>query len=464
MSEKRNRRSFLASDEGVRNLIEAQDKTGYTHTQIAEKSSSNEVTVSVSSVKHLFNPSYERKVGADIIRAIANTLNLHPRDIVGSEWDSPAVTTKPKQVDSGINPPDDKNPANRLIVEPEPEELVPLSSHFYIERHNVESLCYKIITQSGSLLRIKSSWGMGKTWLLTMKLLEYARQQGYQTARVDLDRADRNTLKDLKLFLQWLCVEVADSLDEVYDNLELQSKVEEWQDKSDTKRNCRKYFQNYLLSNITTPLVLAIDNCELLFKSPVFSEFFPLLRAWHNNAKPGDRFGSIWRKLRIVLVYSTETYPDLDINHSPFNVGEVIELPDFNPSEVATLAKLHELDEQLGENRLLQLMNLIGGHPALIQQALNSLKRQQTTLEQLLSLASTEQGIYGHYLREQLLILQQNSHLKLAYREVVTASESIRLDAEVAFKLHSIGLVKFSANSCLPRYDLYRNYFSMCLR
>lgn len=34
--------------------------------------------------------------------ATANVLALHPRDIVGSEWDS-VETTQPKQADSGIN-------------------------------------------------------------------------------------------------------------------------------------------------------------------------------------------------------------------------------------------------------------------------------------------------------------------------------------------------------------------------
>ena len=218
---------------------------------------------------------------------------------------------------------------------------------------------------------------MGKTSLLG-KLLDYARQQGYQTAKLDLGRADSNALTNLNTFLQWLCVKVSKNLDEVFDSLEVQSKVEEyWQDITVPKDNCDNYFQDYLLSNIKCPLVLAIDNCEILFKYPdIFSKFFPLLRAWHENAKQGDRVGKIWRKLRVVLVYSTESYPELDTNHSPFNVGV---------------------------------------------------------------------------------------HLKSAYREVVMTNEPVRLDTEVAFKLHSIGLAKFSRNGCIPRYEIYRKYFSVHL-
>ncbi len=338
-----------------------------------------------------------------------------------------------------------------------PEGLVPLDSHFYIERRNVESLCNNIIMNPGELIRIRAPQKMGKTLLLG-NLLDYARQQGYQTAKLDLkladSNADSNTLTCLNTFTQWLC-------DEVLNNLDPQPNVEEyWQALNKVNGNLTRFFQNYLLSNIESPLVLAIDSFEVLFKyKDIFSEFCSNLRVWHDNAKSGDRVGKIWRKLRVVLVYSTETYPDLDTNHSPFNAGIPIELPDFNFSEVTTLAKLYELDEQLGENGLSQLMGLVGGHPYFIHQAFANLKNQQMTLEQLLSLAPTEQGIYSNFLRQQLWILQHNPQLESAYKKVVMANEPVRLDTEVAFKLHSMGLVKFSRNDCIRSYDLHRQYF-----
>lgn len=75
--------------------------------------------------------------------------------------------------------------------------------------------------------------------------------------------------------------------------------------------------------------------------------------------------------------YITEAYPTLDTNHSPFNVGIPIDLLEFNRQQVETLAKGYEVDEQ----GLTQLMDLVGGHPYLIQQALANLKSQQVTLE-----------------------------------------------------------------------------------
>lgn len=53
---------------------------------------------------------------------------------------------------------------------------------------------------------------MGKTWLLE-NLLSYAREKGYQTVKLDLLQAEDSIMDKLKTFLQWVCVDVSDSLD-----------------------------------------------------------------------------------------------------------------------------------------------------------------------------------------------------------------------------------------------------------
>ena len=322
----------------------------------------------------------------------------------------------------------------------------------YIERPPIEDKCYKAIMQPGALIRLKAPQRMGKTLLLE-KTLDYVRQQGYQTAKLDLQLADVDILANLKTFLQWLCIDVADSL-------ELEPQLEKhWQEVFGLNKNCTRYFQKYLLSLTDTPLVLAIDNFERLFEYPeIFPQFCLLLRGWYEAAKQGDKIGNIWKKLRLVVVHSTESYPSLDSNHSPFNVGLAIDLPEFNLQQVTNLAKQNEL--RLGEQDLTGLMELLGGHPYLVQSAIAHLKSQQVTLEDLLRLAPTEQGIFSGHLRQQLWYLQHNPQLEIGYKKVVMTNASVRLDTEVAFKLHSLGLVKLVSNDCVPGCDLYRQYFS----
>jgi hypothetical protein len=195
-------------------------------------------------------------------------------------------------------------PKNDLSLNFSPEESSAnssaISTNIYIERPPIEEKCYKAILQPGALIRIKAPQKMGKTLLLE-KLLDYARQQGYQTAKLDLKLADSSTLADLKTFLQWLCVNVSDSL-------ELEAKLDDyWQDSTGLNTSCTRYFQKYLLSGIDSPVVLAIDNFERLFKCEnIFSEFCLLLRSWYETAKQGDRMGKVWKKIRLVVVNSTE--------------------------------------------------------------------------------------------------------------------------------------------------------------
>ncbi|OYE02441.1 AAA-like domain-containing protein [Nostoc sp. 'Peltigera membranacea cyanobiont' 232] len=323
----------------------------------------------------------------------------------------------------------------------------------YIERPPIEDKSYKAIVQPGTLIRLKAPQRMGKTLLLE-KTLDYARHQGYQTAKIDLQLADIDVLANLKTFLQWLCVDVADSL-------ELEPQLEKhWQEVFGLNKNCTRYFQKYLLSLTDTPLVLAIDNFERLFEYPeIFPQFCLLLRGWYEAAKQGDKIGNIWKKLRLVVVHSTESYPSLDSNHSPFNVGLAIDLPEFNLQQVTELAKQQDLG-LLKEQDLAQLMELVGGHPYLVQSAIAHLKSQQVTLEELLRLAPTEQGIFSDHLRQQLWHLQHNPQIEIGYKKVVKANVPVRLDTEVAFKLHSLGLVKLVSNDCIPGCDLYRQYFS----
>ncbi|QIR40782.1 CHAT domain-containing protein [Tolypothrix sp. PCC 7910] len=349
-----------------------------------------------------------------------------------------------------------------LLSQISPQELSTNSGmetiNIYIKRPPIEEKCHKAILQPGALIRIKAPQKMGKTLLLE-KLLDYARQQGYQTAKLDLKLADSSAIADLKTFLQWLCINVSDSL-------ELEAKLDEyWQDTMGLNTSCTRYFQKYLLSVIDSPIVLAIDNFERLFKCEnIFSEFCLLLRSWYETAKQGDRMGKIWKKLRLVVVNSTETYPTLDTNRSPFNVGLAIELPEFNQQQIEEMVKEHELDRHLGEQGLNQLMGLLGGHPYLLQETLSNLKNQEITLEEILTLAPTEQGIFSHHLREQLKCLQDDPQLAEAYKRVVTANEPVQLNPEITFKMHSLGLVNIVRNDCVPSCDLYRKYFSVHLR
>ncbi|WP_413160500.1 AAA-like domain-containing protein [Capilliphycus salinus ALCB114379] len=345
-----------------------------------------------------------------------------------------------------------KTPSNVHEENPKhPGGLIPVNSPLYIERPPLEQRCYEEILIPGALLRIRAPKQMGKTSLMT-RILAHASTQGYCTARLNLSQADRAILADSDKFLRWFCVNVSRQL-----NLEPQVN-NYWDEDLGSKVSCTTYFQGYILQQIRRPLVLALDEVDLIFEFPtVAQDFLPLLRFWYEEANNLE----IWQNLRQIVVHSTEIYIPLNLNQSPFNVGVPVKLPEFTLEQVIKLAGCYGLNwcRKNPTKNALQLMELVGGHPYLISLALSHLSQENYTLEKLLEEAPTPTGIYGHHLRRHLNAIQENSELKTAIKRVVTASESVDLESIVAYKLDSMGLIKMSQNKIYPSCELYRLYF-----
>ena len=338
------------------------------------------------------------------------------------------------------------------VAEPElPAGQVRLASAFYIDRPPNERLCYQEIINPGALIRIKAPRQMGKTSLMA-RILNCANEKGYRTVPLSFQHADNATFSSLNQLLQWFCAKIARKL-------RLSEAIGDyWSDTFGSKDNCTAYFEDCLLVE-NTPLVLGLDEVDRVFQYPkIADDFFGLLRAWYEEAGYGDGNSQLWEKLRLVVVHSTEVYVPMDINQSPFNVGLPIELPEFNAEQVLELTRRHGLD--WNDDRVSQLMSLVGGHPYLIRLALYRISQHQLTLENLLDTAHTEAGLYGDRLRCHLWNLQQHPELKTAFAKVVASEDAVELESSLAFKLHGMGLVRLQGDRVVPRFKLYRRYFS----
>ncbi|MEO0986960.1 MAG: AAA-like domain-containing protein [Cyanobacteria bacterium J06639_14] len=338
-------------------------------------------------------------------------------------------------------------------AEPEiPQGQVRADSKFYIERTPHEGQCHEAIGRSGALIRIKAPRQMGKTSLMA-RILSRARENGYQAIPVSFQHADRATFADLGSLLRWFCAIVARKL-------RLPHRLEDyWDETFGSKGNCTHYFEEYLLPEIKSPLVLGLDEVDEVFRYPTIADdFFGLLRAWYEEASYGSGNSELWERLRLVVVHSTEVYLPLDVNQSPFNVGLPIELSEFTLEQVTDLVRRHGL--QLTLSAIETLMALVGGHPYLVRLALYYLVQERLTLAELCETGPTEAGIYGDHLRHHLATLKRNPELAQAYRAVLDASMPLPLDSESMFKLHSLGLVSLQGNKAVPSFELYRRYFS----
>lgn len=340
------------------------------------------------------------------------------------------------------------------IAEPElqrePGGAIPLDSGLYVERPPIEADCCQEILQPGALIRIKAPRQMGKTSLMA-RILNHAKEQDYQTIPLSFQQADSKLFTDLDQFLRWLCEQIGRRL-KLLNQLDGCWKVYNIKDK------CNTYLEECILKEIDSPIVLGLDEFDLIFPHhEVANDFFGLLRFWFEAARIGDYNSELWQKLRLVIVHSTEVYGPQNIDQSPFNVGKNVKLPEFKLNQVQDLTRRHGLNWTKG--KVGQLMTLVGGHPYLLRKALYHIRRCDVTLEQLVEIGPTEAGIYSDHLLRHLLNLQQYPQLAEALRQVVMRGRPEEIDTEVAFKLDSMGLIKLQGNEASPRCDLYRQYF-----
>jgi hypothetical protein len=333
-----------------------------------------------------------------------------------------------------------------------PGSPLALNSPFYIERSAIETLAYTAIENSSALLRIKSPEKWGKTSFV-YRILSHARSRHYQTIRLNIQQAEVSILSDLDRFLRWICANVAAQLN-------LDPRLDDyWDSDLGSKICCTTYFQQFILPQVETALVLALDEIHHIFEFPlVAQDFLSMLRVWHEEGK----HLSIWGKLRQVVVYATEVYIPLDLNQSPFNVGLPIGLPKLDLEQAKDLALRYGLnlfDEKFGISELTCAHTLVDGHPYLLHLALSHIAYHNVNVKQLFEQAPTPTGIYGDHLRRHLTTLQKHPELATAFKEVLKATDKAWIETVPAYKLESMGLVTLQGDDVTAGCDLYRLYF-----
>ncbi len=252
----------------------------------------------------------------------------------------------------------------------------------------------------------------------------------------------------MRKFLRWLCANVTRQLG-------LKSKLNEyWDEEMGSLINTTIYFREYVLKEISEPVILALDEFDKLFTFPnLGSDIHALLRRWNEEAKNIY----IWQNLRLVIVNSTDSYISLSTNCSPFNIGLTIDLPPFTRLQVNHLAELHGI--YLTSYELKELTEITGGFPYLVRLALYHSLHSQIPLEKIINNAKSDTGIFSNHLHQHLWYLKQDSDLADAFQKAIAVNAPVYLEQEMAFKLKSLGLVNLEGNKATISCGLYREYF-----
>ena len=345
------------------------------------------------------------------------------------------------EIEASLQPPD--NPDLELN-----NGSVPFDSRFYIERNN-ETQCKQHLQYGSTLVLIKAPRQCGKTSLL-IRLKKEAENLGQKVVSMNFQgEFDSEQLQNLDILLKMICEELSYTLG-------LEDKIEEyWASTYRTsKQKATRYFQKYLLKNTQEPILLAIDEADKLFSyEAVSTEFFGLLRAWHEKSKEYE----VWQKFKMILTYSMDArYAIRDSNQSPFNVGFQADMNDFTDSQITYLAGLHGLSWWKNSDTK-TLQNLIGGHPYLVRKALYEITTQKLSIADFITQANTDEGYFADYLKWYLELLDQTSEKRKVFKAILNQQPSREyLTCE---KLRAIGLIKGNYPNYKPRYELFTKFF-----
>lgn len=327
-----------------------------------------------------------------------------------------------------------------------PEGTMPHQSPFYVERETDEDALNALREILGVTITIKGPRQMGKSSLLNRLLVE-GQKKNMRTAFIDFQLIENASLENADIFYKQFCsllsweFEIEDRTDEY------------WKNPLGHVQKTTNYIQRHLLKEINdVQVLLAMDEVERMFASPFRSDFFSMLRSWHNNrARGGD-----WPRLNLALVTSTEPYQFIaDLNQSPFNVGQIVELMDFSLEQVLDLNRRHR--GPLTDSEIGKLFELLGGHPYLTRRALYLVASKRDTFKEMFDYAYDDNGPFGDHLRNYLFRMGDQERLKEGLLQVISYQRCS--DDHVFFQLRGSGLVKRIDNSVLPRNHLYAKYF-----
>jgi hypothetical protein len=326
-----------------------------------------------------------------------------------------------------------------------PAGAVQPDSPFYIRRSADDLLAGQVLG-TGTTTTIQAGRQTGKTSLL-MQGIRLAREAGTRCVYVDfqlLDDEARSSLDGLLDFMADVIVEQLDLDPETLDPPRAANRS--------AGQSFSRFLQRAALTPFDEPLLLAVDEADLLLDADYKKHFFALLRAWDSRRA----FDPDWRRLNLVMVISTHPYLLIDDIHlSPFNVGLTISLEDFTRDQVDELNRRH--GSLLTPREIPILSDLVGGHPYLTRQAFYTMVTEKITVQKLAAGAHHPDGPFSKHLRFYNHSLSQSPELREALVQLL--KDRSLPEESLLERLAAVGLVGRTSSGWKARCSLYDRYF-----
>jgi len=341
-------------------------------------------------------------------------------------------------------------------VKPKTEELnlepvggaISEDSPFYIER-STDPEFLQAIRNKESIVLVKGPRQMGKTSLIG-RGAKLVKELGWRHATTDFQKLSTAQLSSEETFYKVLAATVARQLKFQYDW------DSEWLDVFGPNMNMDNFIRAALEAS-DVPLVWFMDEADKLFGLSCASDFFGLVRSWHNSRATEP--GGPWDRFTVVIGYATEAHLFIqDLNQSPFNVGRQLPLQLFTLEQTSDLNRRH--GSPLTAAEVSEMQNLLGGQPFLTRRAFDVLARKNMDFPTLMHTADRDDGPFGDHLKRMLISVSQLPEVLQAMRASLDSPKIS--DSEGYHRLLAAGIVQQgSDNKVTYRNALYPRYLAL---
>ena len=318
----------------------------------------------------------------------------------------------------------------------------------YVKRPPLEENCLKVLQQEQSLLRIRAPHNSGKTRLVNW-LVHHLKQDNYQPVIIDCEEEKATIDLSCEDLLLSICRTITQ---ELKINESLLDKF--WSRPGTPAQKTRRYLEEYVLQPSANPLVFVFEKFDTVLETETLgNEICGILRSWHERRSPP------WRKLRLIIIHSTEFYSNYDFYASPLiGVGYVASLSDFNAEQVLTFAQVNGINWTLSDVN--KVMNLVGGNPYLIKLILVKLQEGKS-LEKVLDDALQGREPFQSHFFLLMRYLKSNANLQNIFRQILQkkALTPAQMKGESVQFLERLGLIDKNYDTLEVRCNLYQVYF-----
>ena len=336
--------------------------------------------------------------------------------------------------------------------------------NIYITRPEDDRL-YDLLRE-GHYVNLLSSRQMGKSSLMVRTAARLA-EDGIHFVAIDLAGDMGGTLDSVEPYYMGLLAHIAR-------DLRLSLDLEVWWHSLTTEtwnQRLLRFFRDVVSQQIEGRVVIFLDEIDSTLKLPFTDDLFTAIRSMYNE-RP---LVAAYEQISFCLIgVATANELIKDRRTTPYNVGETLELDDFDAGRdnLDDLARVLHEDEQQGRALLERVLYWTGGHPYLTAKLCTDLLADQVStpadvdryVEQ--EFASLERVRNDTHFQAILRFVEQRLSSGLAalklYRRIYRGAREKDIPGVAQNELKLSGLIKRDAEGYLVvRNPIYRRVFDL---